>query len=267
MWLPHMFGRSMRGSHLETETCTLELRTCCLCEKRKDPGFFFIRGPFLDALGISHRTQGMHLKCIRCFRCISVLHAWWERVQRHFNLFRDLRMQCRFWVFGASIHVLGLCGVLRKHMSTLNLRLGTWTWACEFNLVGLVGTKRIVVPRLCTWEHMFLVMWRLRKWEETHFGTSLTLFWKTPSHHSWEDLDQGLFKAEVKLGKRKPFVCVSCFTQSGTGKIPENISKLARRQFSRDRSFTKDLAAKLRVWLKFASGKKSEADFEISQHG
>ena len=54
--------------------------------------------------------------------------------------------------------------------------------------------------------------------------------------------------------------------QSGTGKIPENISKLARRQFSRDRSFTKDLAAKLRVWLKFASGKKSEADFEIS-HG
>ena len=52
--------------------------------------------------------------------------------------------------------------------------------------------------------------------------------------------------------------------QSGTGKIPENISKLARRQFSRDRSFTKDLAAKLRVWLKFASGKKSEADFEIS---
>ena len=72
MWLPHMFGRSMRGSHLETETCTLELRTCCLCEKRKDPGFFFIRGPFLDALGISHRTQGMHLKCIRCFRCISV---------------------------------------------------------------------------------------------------------------------------------------------------------------------------------------------------
>lgn len=59
---------------------------------------------------------------------------------------------------------------------------------------------------------MFLVMWRLRKWEETHFGTSLTLFWKTPSHHSWEDLDQGLFKAEVKLGKRKPFVCVSSFT-------------------------------------------------------
>jgi hypothetical protein len=55
--------------------------------------------------------------------------------------------------------------------------------------------------------------------------------------------------------------------QSGTGKIPENISKLARHQFSRDRSFTKDLAAKLRVWLKFASGKKSEADFEISQLG
>ena len=31
MWFAHMFGRSMRGSHVETETCTLEARTCCLC--------------------------------------------------------------------------------------------------------------------------------------------------------------------------------------------------------------------------------------------
>ena len=31
MWLAHMLGRSMRGSHVETETCTSEVRTCCLC--------------------------------------------------------------------------------------------------------------------------------------------------------------------------------------------------------------------------------------------
>ena len=49
MWLAHMFGRSMRGSHVETETCTSEARACCFCvtvlrtrrEKRKDPGICF----------------------------------------------------------------------------------------------------------------------------------------------------------------------------------------------------------------------------------
>ena len=49
MWLAHMFGRSMRGSHVETETCTSEARACCFCvtvlrtrrEKRKDPGIRF----------------------------------------------------------------------------------------------------------------------------------------------------------------------------------------------------------------------------------
>ena len=40
------------------------------------------------------------------------------------------------------MHVLGLCGVLRQHVSELRLEL--------VNLVGLVGTQRIVVPRFCT---------------------------------------------------------------------------------------------------------------------
>ena len=37
MWLAHMFGRSMRGSHVETETGTLEARACLfvsLCLER-----------------------------------------------------------------------------------------------------------------------------------------------------------------------------------------------------------------------------------------
>ena len=139
------------------------------------------------------------------------------------------------------------------------------------NLLGLVGTKPIVVPRFCTWERMFFVVWRLRKWtcEKKLVLERVWLAFERPQVTiiSWEDLDQGLFKAEVKLGKRKPFVCVSCFTQSGTGKIPENISKLARRQFSRDRSFTKDLAGKLRVWFKFASGKSQKLTSKFHTFG
>ena len=84
------------------------------------------------------------------------------------------------------------------------------------NLLGLVGTKPIVVPRFCTCERMFFVVWRLRKWtcEKKLVLERVWLAFERPQVTivSWEDLDQGLFKAEVKLGKRDPFVCVSCFS-------------------------------------------------------
>jgi hypothetical protein len=153
-------------------------------------------------------------------------------------------------------------------MSILNLRLRTWTWACEFARPG-----RNQADRCSTFLHLRAHVFRRLKasqmnlWEETRFGTSLTCFWKTPSHHSWEDLIRAFSRLKWSWERGTLlFVFLACL-QSGTGKIPENISKFARRQFSRDRSFTKDLAGKLRVWFKFASGKSQKLTSKFHTFG
>ena len=78
-------------------------------------------------------------------------------------------------------------------------------------------------------------------------------------------LGSGPFQAEVKLGKRKPFVCVS--------------SKVAPEKYQRtfpnwQDANSAETEVSRKIWLpNFAFGsslpaeKKSEADIDISQHG
>ena len=138
------------------------------------------------------------------------------------------------------------------------------------NLLGLVGTKPIVVPRFCTWERMFFVVWRLRKWT-CEKKLVLERVWLAFERSQVTIVEKTWIRAFSRLKwswERGTllFVFLACL-QSGTGKIPENISKFARRQFSRDRSFTKDLAGKLRVWFKFASGKSQKLTSKFHTFG
>ena len=75
-----------------------------------------------------------------------------------------------------------------------------------------------------------------------------------------------LFKAEVKLGKRKPFVCVSSFTPKWHRKNTREHFQIGKTPIQQRQKFHERSGCQTSCLAQVCQRKKSEADFEIS-HG